>query len=103
MYITNSVSGEPMNSFNPDARLSNLWKAFYNMPSKTTITDRIVENEKSAQKSKLQSDIAQATSREYIQSKKVEGTFFVRLENDKKKQTENNMQTINEIRYPCLC
>lgn len=87
-----------MSAINSDAKLSNLWKNFYSMPSKTTASDRIVDNEKAAQQSKIDTAIAQATSREYIQSKKVEGLFFKRLESDKRKQTENTMESINEIR-----
>ena len=87
-----------MSAINSDAKLSNLWKNYYSMPSNTTASDRIVDNEKAAQQSKIDTAIAQATSREYIQSKKVEGLFFKRLESDKRKQTENTIESINEIR-----
>ena len=87
-----------MNSFNPDASLSNMWKAFHNMPSKTTILDRIIEKEKAAQQSELQNAIAQAPSQEHIQTKKVDGVFFKRLESDKRQQADNTLEAINEIR-----
>ena len=87
-----------MNSFNPDAKFSNMWKAFYNMPTNTTVSGRIVEKVKSEQASKIKSDIAQATSREYIQSKKVEGKFLKRLEAEKRKQADNTLSNIQEIR-----
>lgn len=87
-----------MNQFNPDASLVNMWKAYHNMPSKTTILDRIIEKEKAAQQSEIQNAVAEATSRDHIQSKKVEGLFFERLERAKQNQSENTIAAINEIR-----
>ncbi len=72
-----------MNRFNPDSSLSNMWKAFNSMPSKTTALDRITEKAKSEQKSYIDNAIRQATSPEYIQSKKVDGGFFRRFDRAK--------------------
>lgn len=87
-----------MNRFNPDASLSNMWKAYNNMPTKTTILDRIVEKEMSERKAYINNAISQATSSDYINSKKVSGTFFKRFDQAKAEQAANTQQTINEIR-----
>ena len=87
-----------MSSISPQTGVSNLWKAFHNMPTKTTIIDRVIEKEKAAEKAHIDSAIAQATDRKYILSKKVEGTVFKRLESAKKEQTENTLENINEFR-----
>ncbi|HAS74035.1 MAG TPA: hypothetical protein DCS67_07815 [Clostridiales bacterium UBA8960] len=87
-----------MNRFNPDASLANMWKAYNNMPTKTTVLDRIVEKEKSEQRAYINDAISQATSANYINSKKVSGEFFKRLDRAKAQQAQNTSQTINEIR-----
>lgn len=87
-----------MNRFNPDASLSNMWKAYNNMPMKTTILDRIVEKEMSERKAYINNAISQATSSDYINAKKVNGTFFKRFDQAKAEQAANTEKTINEIR-----
>ncbi len=87
-----------MNRFNPDSSLSNMWKAFNNMPSKTTVLDRITEKAKSEQKAYVDNAIRQATSSEYIQSKKVEGEFFRRFDHAKAQQTQHTRESIAELR-----
>ena len=87
-----------MNSFNPDASLSNMWKAYNNMPSKTTVLDRIVEKEKSEEQAHIQRAISQATSKEYILSKQVDGRFFKRFDQAKADQARNTRETLDEIK-----
>ena len=87
-----------MSGVSLDTNLSSLWKNFHNMPTKTTILDRIIEKEKSAQQAEIENAISQATSREHILSKQVEGTVFKRLESAKKEQSENTLSNINEMR-----
>lgn len=87
-----------MNRFNPDASISNMWKAYNNMPTKTTALDRIIEKEKGAQKQKIDEAIGQATSRTYIQSKKVSGEFFKRFDEDKAKQSAQTLESIHAFR-----
>ena len=87
-----------MNRFNPDASLANMWKAYNNMPSKTTVLDRIIEKEKSEQQAYIDNAINQATSANYINSKKVSGEFFKRFDGAKAQQAQNTSQSINEIR-----
>lgn len=87
-----------MNRFNPDSSLSNMWKAFNAMPSKTTALDRITEKAKSEQKAHIDNAIRQATSSEYIQSKKVDGAFFRRFDQAKAEQTQHTKESIAELR-----
>lgn len=87
-----------MNSFNPDSSLSNMWKAFNSMPSKTTALDRITEQAKAEQKAYIDNAIRQATSPEYIQSKKVEGEFFKRFDRAKAEQVQHTRESIAELR-----
>ncbi|MCA0385612.1 MAG: hypothetical protein LCH34_08435 [Firmicutes bacterium] len=87
-----------MNSFNPDASLSNMWKAYNNMPSKTTVLDRIVEKEKSEEQAYIRRAISQATSKEYILSKQVDGGFFKRFDQAKAEQSRNTRETLDEIK-----
>ena len=87
-----------MNRFNPDSSLSNMWKAFNAMPSKTTALDRITEKAKSEQKAHVDNAIRQATSPEYIQSKKVDGEFFRRFDRAKAEQTQHTRESIAELR-----
>ncbi len=87
-----------MNRFNPDSSLSNMWKAFNAMPSKTTALDRITEKSKAEQQSVIDNAIKQATSAEYIQSKKVDGAFFRRFDRAKAEQTEHTRESIAELR-----
>jgi len=87
-----------MNTFNPDSSLSNMWKAFNNMPSKTTVLDRVTERERSDQKANIQKAISQATSKDYILSKKTTGDSFKRLEMAKAEQTKNTQETIDAFR-----
>lgn len=87
-----------MNSFNPDASFSNMWKAYNAMPTKTTALDRIVEREKSAQQSHIQQAISQAKSADYIKSKMVTGDFFKRFDQAKAEQARNTLENINELR-----
>ena len=87
-----------MNRFNPDSSLSNMWKAFNSMPSKTTVLDRVTEKVKADQQSTIDNAIKQATSAEYIQSKKVDGEFFRRFDRAKAEQTQNTRESIAELR-----
>lgn len=87
-----------MNRFNPDASISNMWKAYHNMPTKTTALDRIIEKEKGAQKQTIEEAIRQATSRTYIQSKKVSGDFFKRFDQEKEKQSAQTLESIQAFR-----
>lgn len=87
-----------MNRFNPDASLSNMWKAYNSMPSKTTILDRIVEKEMSERKAYINNAIREATSSDHINAKKVDGMFFRRFDQAKAEQAANTQETINEIR-----
>lgn len=87
-----------MNVFNPDSSLSNMWKAFNNMPSKTTVLDRVTEREKSDQKAHVQKAISQATSKDYILSKQTTGDSLKRLEHAKAQQSSNTQETIDAFR-----
>ena len=53
-------------------KLINLWKNFNNMPTKTTILDRIIEMEKAARNEHIQRAITEATSKDHINAKKIE-------------------------------
>lgn len=87
-----------MNGFNPESRVSNMWKAYLSMPSKTTVLDRIVETTKSKQKAHIDQAIAEATSQEHVKSKVVEPRFIKELENAKKMQMANTSEAIAEMK-----
>lgn len=87
-----------MNSFNPDASFSNMWKAYNAMPTKTTALDRIIQREKSAQQSHIQQAISEAKSADHIKSKMVSGDFFKRFDQAKAEQARNTQENINELR-----
>lgn len=87
-----------MSLIDSKVKLSNLWENYNNMPTKTTILDRIIEKEMSERMAYLNQKIAEATSQEYIKSKQVEGNFFKGLERAKSEQSQNTQKLIAEMR-----
>ena len=87
-----------MNVFNPTGSVANMWKAFNNMPSNTTVLDRVTEKEKAEEQAYINRAISQATDREYINSKKTDGAVFRRLEQAKKEQSDQTQENIQAIR-----
>lgn len=87
-----------MNSIFANASFSKLWENYHNMPTKTTMLDQIITIEKNEQKSFIHKAINEATDRQHIQSKKVDGGFFRRFDQAKAQQAQNTRENINELR-----
>lgn len=100
MYIRDTFfsGGDLMTLFNPESRVSNMWKAYMNMPSKTTALDRIVENTDAKSKSRIDQAIAEASSTERAKSKIVEPVFIKRLEQAKEQQRSKTSEAISEMK-----
>ncbi|MGX8795915.1 hypothetical protein ACR6HW_07465 [Fusibacter sp. JL298sf-3] len=87
-----------MNVYNPSSSLSNMWRAYNNMPSKTTALDRIVEKEKAAREATLNRAIAESKSKDHIKSKIVEPGFFKRFDQAKAQRAANTKETLQAFK-----
>lgn len=87
-----------MTLFNPESRVSNMWKAYLNMPSKTTALDRIVEKTDADGKAKINQAIAEASSNERAKSKMVEPRQMQKLNNAIQEQRRNTSESIQEMK-----
>lgn len=87
-----------MDKINQVSGISNLWKTYNSMPTKTTALDRIVEKEKSAQKEYVSEAIKQATSSEHIQSKQVTSGYIQRLQSAKDQQSKAFQSNLAELK-----
>lgn len=87
-----------MSSIFANSSLSKLWENYHNMPTKTTMLDRIIEAEKSDQKAHVQRAINEATNKDHIQSKQVDGGFFRRFDQAKAEQAQNTRENIEALK-----
>ena len=86
-----------MSSIFDKVSLSNLWENYHNMPTKTTMLDRIIEAEKSDQQAYIQKAISEATNKDHIKSKQVDGGFFRRFDQAKAEQAQNTKENIQAL------
>lgn len=80
------------------SKSSNLWETYNNMKTKTTVLDRIIEKEKSAEKAFVKDAISQATSSEQIKAKKITGGNIQKLQEAKTQQSNAFQSNLSELK-----